>query len=194
VTDIVTPYFVAVMEELGRRLPLTVIFCARTGSRASGWEVALPGTFRSTVLDGLMVARRSPDGTDYHVDPRIFAAVARSRPDVVVSAGFSVPSAYAAAYCRVTGAPFLVYSDGTSVSEAGFGRGRLTARRVLLSLAAGAVALSPPAQGPVRGARRPRRPRLPRAPQHGHHRLPGRSGPPASCARAVPCGSSASGG
>ena len=43
VTDIVTPYMVAVLEELAKRVDLAALFCSRTGSRGGEW--AFDGDF-----------------------------------------------------------------------------------------------------------------------------------------------------
>jgi glycosyltransferase involved in cell wall biosynthesis len=73
------------------------------------------------------------DATDYHLSPRIFAEIARHRPQAVITAGFSVPSAYALAYTALTGAGLVLHSDGTSASEADFSAAQMFARRVLLT-------------------------------------------------------------
>src|SRR5689334_5580873 len=72
VTDIVTPYMVAVFEALARRVRLSVVFCAyESGARGGGWDFGeLP--FRHTVVGGFSIARRGTVGTDYHLSPRIF--------------------------------------------------------------------------------------------------------------------------
>ena len=58
---------------------------------------------------------------------------------MVISGGFSFPSLYAAAYCRVNRARLLVQSDGTTRSEAAISRGQRITRAVLARLAHGAV-------------------------------------------------------
>ena len=143
-TDIVTPYMVVVFEALARQSDLTVVFCSETGTRAMPWAIGdLP--FRHRVVGGLAVRRQHPDATDFYLSPRILREIARARPDGVIAAGFSIPTAYAALWSRVTGRPFAIHSDGTSATERGYGRAQLMARRVLLRRASAAVANSGPA-------------------------------------------------
>ena len=144
VTDIVTPYMAAVFEALSRRSDLTVLFCAQSGSRAMPWAFGeLP--FRHQVIDGLTVRRRNPNGTDYYVSPRILRAIAAARPDGVVTAAFSGPTLYAAAYCTLRRKPLVIHSDGTSTTERRINRAQVLARRALLPRASVVVANSEPA-------------------------------------------------
>jgi glycosyltransferase involved in cell wall biosynthesis len=144
VTDIITPYAVAVHRELARRVNLTVLFCSASGTRGLDWRFdELP--FRHRVIEGLTIRRSHPDATDFYLSPRILWAIGRSRPDVVITGGFSFPSVYAALYCALRGIPLLIHSDGTSASELGLGRLQQGARRVLVPRATGAVANSEPA-------------------------------------------------
>lgn len=129
-TDIPTPYMVAVLGALAQRCDLTVLFCSRSGTRALAWELSeLP--FRHRVIDGLTVRRTDRDAVDLYLSPRIFAALARSRPQAIVSGGFSFPSLYAAAYARLSSAGLVIHSDGTAGSEAAIGRGQRLTRRIL---------------------------------------------------------------
>jgi glycosyltransferase involved in cell wall biosynthesis len=138
-TDIPTPYMLAVLGTLARHCELTAIFCARSGTRAMGWHVPASLPFRYRIAGGFAIRRRTTDNTDIYVSPRILAAVARSRPDVVISGGFSAPSVYAALYCAMSRAGLVIHSDGTSTSEAGYGFGRMTTRRLLARLATAAA-------------------------------------------------------
>ena len=144
VTDVMTPYMVVVFGALAQRAELTVVFCSQSGSRAMPWTFGkLP--FRHEVIDGLTLRRRNPNGTDYHLSPRIFRAIAAARPDGVIVAAFSIPTLYAAAWSRLRGKPFVIHSDGTSLTERSINPGQRVARRVLLRQAAAAVANSTPA-------------------------------------------------
>ena len=60
VTDIVTPYMVAVLGALAERVDLTALFCARTGTRGADWSFAEPFRFRHRVLDGPACAGARP--------------------------------------------------------------------------------------------------------------------------------------
>jgi glycosyltransferase involved in cell wall biosynthesis len=143
ITDIMTPYIAPVFEALAVRCDLTVLFGSRTGSRAMAWPLTSSG-FRHRVVGGLAISRRA-DAADIYPNPALLAELARARPDVVISGGFSFPSLYAGAYCRASGARLLIQSDGTSHSEAGIGRGQQLTRSILARVANGAVANSGPA-------------------------------------------------
>jgi glycosyltransferase involved in cell wall biosynthesis len=138
-TDIPTPYMLAVLSALDRRCDLTAIFCATSGSRAMGWRLPSRLAFRGRVVGGLTIRRRDPNNTDIYLSPRILRAVAQSRPDVVISGGFSAPSLYAALYCAWSRAGLVIHSDGTSTSEASFGLGRRATRALLARLGTAAA-------------------------------------------------------
>jgi glycosyltransferase involved in cell wall biosynthesis len=144
-TDVVTPYIVAVLSELARRVDLTALFCARTGTRSAEWALAEPLPFRHRVLGGVAIPRRKIDGADYYPSPRILRALLAERPDVVISGAFSFPTLFAAAYGRLADARLIIHSDGTSGSERGIGRLQLLARDRLLREASACVANSEPA-------------------------------------------------
>jgi glycosyltransferase involved in cell wall biosynthesis len=137
ITDIMTPYMAPVFEALALRCDLTVLFGSRTGTRGMAWSIDGP-SFRYRVVGGPAISR-SVDAADIYPSPRVMAELRRARPDVVISGGFSFPSLYAAAYCRVNGARLLVQSDGTTRSEAIISRGQRVTRAVLARLAHGAV-------------------------------------------------------
>jgi glycosyltransferase involved in cell wall biosynthesis len=142
-TDIATPYMVAVLDALSHSAELTAVFCAHTGTRGMDWRVQLP--FDHQVVDGLTIRRRTRDATDYYLSPRIVQALHRAHPQSVISGGFSIPSLYAAIYCRTRRIPLLIHSDGTAASEASISAAQLATRRLLRRVAWGAVANSEPA-------------------------------------------------
>jgi glycosyltransferase involved in cell wall biosynthesis len=144
-TDIPTPYMLRVLEALSERLDLTALFCAATGSRAMPWSNGAQNGLKTKVVGGMRIPRGSPNGTDYYLSPRIFRELARLRPDAIVSGGFSFPTLYASAYSSLSRRPFLVYSDGTLISEGGISSAQRRARSLLLKRASGAVAKSAPA-------------------------------------------------
>jgi glycosyltransferase involved in cell wall biosynthesis len=145
VTDIPTPYMLEVLDALAGIVDLTVLFCAQTGSRAMPWSLGGSHRFRHQLIDGLAIRSGAPDRPDYYLSPRILTALGRSRPDAVISAGYSIPTAYAAVYGRLRGSPLIIYSDGTSHYERNLGRHQLLARAVLLRAASACVAKSRPA-------------------------------------------------
>jgi glycogen(starch) synthase len=131
-TDILTPYTVAVLEALGERLDLVALVCASRGSRGADWAFPRPFRFRHRMLEGPAITRRSHDGADLYPDPRIFLALRRERPAAVISGAFSFPSAFAALYRRLFGASLIIHSDGTAHSERNLTAGQRAARSLLL--------------------------------------------------------------
>jgi glycosyltransferase involved in cell wall biosynthesis len=144
-TDIVTPYTVAVLEALGRRVDLTALFCSQTGTRGADWAFEEPFPFRHRVVGGLAVRRRHPDAADLYPSPRILGALVRERPDAIISGAFSFPTLFAALYGRATGSRLIIHSDGTARSERDIGRLQLLARDRLLRAAAVCAGNSEPA-------------------------------------------------
>lgn len=144
-TDIATPYMVAVLAELARRVELTALFCSKTGTRGAAWALPQPLPFRQRVLGGLAIRRRKVDGADLYPTPRILAALVAERPAVVISSAFSFPTLFAAIYGRLASVPLIIHSDGTSSSERNFGRLQLLARDRLLREAFACVGNSEPA-------------------------------------------------
>lgn len=145
VTDIPTPYMLEVLKALGSLVDLTVVFCAETGTRGMPWAAGEELPFEHHVIDGLTRRSGAPDRPDYYLSPRVVGALAKSRPAAVISFGFSIPTVYAAAYCRLRRVPLITYSDGTSEYEASLGRHQMLARAILLRAASACVALSKPA-------------------------------------------------
>lgn len=145
VTDIPTPYMLEVLKALAELVDLTVLFCSPTGSRGLPWRPSESLPFSYRMIDGLTIRSGAPDRPDYYLSPRILAALSSSRPDAVVSAGYSIPTGYAAIHCRLHRSPLIIYSDGTSHYESRLGRHHMIARRVLLHEASACVAKSRPA-------------------------------------------------
>jgi glycosyltransferase involved in cell wall biosynthesis len=131
-TDILTPYMVAVLDALAERLDLVALVCASRGSRGADWAFPRPLRFRHRLLEAPAFRRRSHDGADLYPDPRIFVALRRERPAAVISGAFSFPSAFAALYRRLFGASLIIHSDGTAYSERNLTRTQRAARSLLL--------------------------------------------------------------
>jgi glycosyltransferase involved in cell wall biosynthesis len=150
VTDIVTPYMVAVLEALARKCALTALFCSRTGTRGLAWSLDAGLPFDHEVIEGFALRRRTLDATDYYLSPRLLGALRRGRPEAIISGGYSFPSLYAAAYCRAARVPLLIHSDGTSRSEAALRPEQRVSRRLLAHIAWGAIGNSEPASRRLR--------------------------------------------
>src|SRR3954468_3083974 len=108
-TDIPTPYMVAVFEALSELVDLHVVFCAESSSRGPGGEFGeLP--FSSEVVGGTTIWTEHPDAINYFLSPRIQLAVARRRPEAIISAGYSVPALYANAWAAASRTPLAIQS------------------------------------------------------------------------------------
>jgi glycosyltransferase involved in cell wall biosynthesis len=143
-TDIPTPYIIEVMRELSLRVDLVCLFCAERASRGMNWDFGSRLGFSHFVIGGATVKRQA-DSTDFHISPRIFGRLLRSRPDAIISGGFSIPTLYAYLYCKLSGAKLLIYSDGTSASESKLGWLQRVARTLLVPRVSGFIAKSAPA-------------------------------------------------
>jgi len=137
VTDIMTPYMLAVFDELAGRCELTVLFGSRTGSRAMEWSLGRP-RFDHRVVGGWTIGG-DLDAADVYPNPALLAELWRARPDVTISGGFSFPSLYAAGYRRATGTRVLIHSDGTRRSEVELSTVQRATRALLARAADGAI-------------------------------------------------------
>jgi glycosyltransferase involved in cell wall biosynthesis len=143
-SDIPTPYMIAVLRALAHQVDLTVVFCAQRGSRGADWAFDAELGFRHRVLGGLRLGRGS-DAADRYPTPRILGALIAERPAAVISGAFSFPTMSAAVYSAATGVPFIIHSDGTAYSERGLGHAQRAARRWLVPRTAACVGNSVPA-------------------------------------------------
>lgn len=145
VTDIPTPYMLEALNALAELVDLTVLFCSSTGTRALPWTLSDQLRFDHQVIGGRALRTGAADRPDYYLSPRVLSALAGIRPEAVVSAGYSIPTAYAAIYCRLHRLPLIIYSEGTTRYESNLGRHQMLARSVLLRAASACVAISQPA-------------------------------------------------
>jgi glycosyltransferase involved in cell wall biosynthesis len=141
IADIVTPYMTAVLRALEPLCHLTPLFCAARGSRGFAWKLdGLPR--HAQVLDGFVIRSVDRELPDYYPSPRLLAAIARSRPDVVLSSAYSFPSLYAAAYAMLFRARLIIYCDGTAHSERNINVVQRASRRLLARMSHAAAAKS----------------------------------------------------
>lgn len=141
VTDVPTPYVIALLRALSHKVDLTALFSSDVSTRGLPWQFGDLG-FAHAIVRGSIIRRSDAGGTDYYISPRLLRHLARRRPEIVICAGFSFPTLYAQLYCAVTGARLLIYSDGTSFSERNYSRWQLLARRYLIARTSGLIAKS----------------------------------------------------
>lgn len=131
-TDIPTPYVVAILKELATHVDLTCLFSSDQSTRGMNWQLGNELTFRHQFVGGLVSRRKDSNGIDAYISPRVLWRLCQARPAAIISAGFSFPTMYALIYSWLTGARLLVYSDGTSFSERNYGKMKRLARAVLV--------------------------------------------------------------
>lgn len=141
VTDILTPYTTAVMHELAELVDLTVIFSAPSSARGCDWTFG-ELNFSHLVLGRFAIQRDDPDASDYYLDPRVLWYLARLRPEAVISAGWSIPTWYAALYCLMSRSRLVIQSDGTPLTERQMSGVQRGSRSLLVRLADGFAANS----------------------------------------------------
>ncbi len=129
------------MDELAQLVDLTVIFSTPTSARGCEWIFG-DLNFRHVVIEGLAIKRADPDVSDYYLDPRILAHLARLSPEVIICAGWSVPTWYASLYCTVSGSALVIHSDGTPLTERNMSAVQRGSRSVLVRRADGFAANS----------------------------------------------------
>ena len=138
-TDIITPYTIAVMRELAVLSDLTVLFAAAESGRGQDWKFSdLP--FPHVVVGGLARTRSQADLSDYYFSPRILIELTRCDPDAIIAAGWSFPTYYAALYARSRRRALIIHSDGNAHTEEGIGRLQRLSRRLLIPCADGFAA------------------------------------------------------
>ncbi len=94
VTDIPTPYMLEVLKALAELVDLTVLFCSPTGSRGMPWAPERGAALRAPGDRRADAPKRRAGPSRLLPEPAHSRAPWRSsRPDAVVSAGFSIPTA-----------------------------------------------------------------------------------------------------
>lgn len=148
VTNIFAPYRTPVFTALSRLVDLHVVFCAAMGAGGMPWSRP-PLEFAHTFVESARLrgraarfAGRVNRPAEYYVSPRILTAIAQHRPHAVIAGGYSIPSLYAWIYAAWRGCRRLIFSEGTSRSEAELGTLQRMARRLLLRSADAAIGVS----------------------------------------------------
>jgi glycosyltransferase involved in cell wall biosynthesis len=131
ITNIYAPYRVAAFQELARLVNLEVFFCARRGVGGLNWRIPDDFGFEHRFLD----LRSVGTSRDYYFDPRLLVALHRSRPEVVISPGYSALTFYSALYCFLHHSRLIIISEGTAQSERALSSPQLISRLMLVRLA-----------------------------------------------------------
>lgn len=114
VTNIPAPYRLPIYERLAQAagVQLCVFFCSgREPDRE--WDLAV-AKFQQVYLKERFLAVR---GKFIHCNPDVWSALARFKPDVVITTGFNPTFIAAYLYARWTGARHVAMTDGTDDTE-----------------------------------------------------------------------------
>jgi glycosyltransferase involved in cell wall biosynthesis len=137
-TNIPSPYRLPFLRELSQLHRLHVVFDVRTEVNRH-WEVPDDLGFASSFAGGVTfqyMRRRkdqlSPELRELHVRYGVLTELKRLRPDVVVSLEFGPRSLLALLYCKLTGTPLIIWSEGTMHTEGWVGRAKTILRRFLV--------------------------------------------------------------
>jgi len=144
----IMPYRIPLFQALGERsdLETVVVFSVfRSGERS--WHIDPASlTFPHRVLPGISLHPPKSylsEKRSIHLNPTLFVELVRLRPDVIVAYEFSVPSMTALLYSRITGCPYLVWSECTGISDRHLTRGQRWTRRIIIPRAQGFFGTSP---------------------------------------------------
>ncbi len=134
-TNIPAPYRLPMFQELGRRYEFQVIFDAPSEPNRSWTPPADPG-FHCVYSRGLAIPFRrrahSRDQRWLQLRVDVLPALARFRPDVIVSGEMGPRSLQALLYARLHRIPMLVWWEGTERTEGWVGGWKRRLRRLLV--------------------------------------------------------------
>lgn len=114
VTNIPAPYRIPVLERLARQpgCELHVVYCSGIEPDRA-WQLQ-QGAFQATYLKPRFVTFRS---RYVHINPDVWSALGKVKPDVVITTGFNPTHLLAYAWARLHGAAHVAMTDGTWTSE-----------------------------------------------------------------------------
>ena len=87
------------------------------------------------VMPGVAFRLRKPDYGEFrtvYVNPTLLWHLMRLRPQAVVGYEYSVPAMTAMMYSQVSGCAYVVWTEGTSLTERNLTRGQLWTRRMII--------------------------------------------------------------
>lgn len=152
-TNIPAPYRVPVYDRLAAKLGdnFRVLYLAPTESNRQ-WQLPdlkhehryLKGVTIAGRLAGTLLRRQKADHDDViiHLKLGVIRELRAFKPDVVLTAGFSLPMLAGWLYALGAHAPHIMFSDGWRVSEQGLSWAHRWIRRVVVSTSDGFVGAS----------------------------------------------------
>lgn len=114
VTNIPAPYRIPVLERLASQpgCELHVVYCSGIEPDRA-WQLQ-QGAFETTYLQPRFVTFRS---RYVHINPDVWSALGKARPDVVITTGFNPTHLLAFVWARLHGVAHVAMTDGTWTSE-----------------------------------------------------------------------------
>jgi glycosyltransferase involved in cell wall biosynthesis len=128
-TNVLAPYRMPILRRLAQEFDVTVLCSGAEGNRAHWRGVGTPGLpFEVKWLKGFTytwtkrMAGAELDTRYLHVNPSLFPALIRLRPDAIISDEMGFRSLVALSYGRLYRCPVWVWWGGTRHTEQGIGR------------------------------------------------------------------------
>jgi glycosyltransferase involved in cell wall biosynthesis len=129
----ITPYRIRLFEEIGKTtgVEFTLVLLCRGSNAYPQWSFSLTELpFNAIEVPGFQINVRRTDRIPINL--ALFSLMQRLKPDVVVSAGYSLATFQAALYREVSGKALIIWSEATASSERKFGPVRRLFRRELV--------------------------------------------------------------
>lgn len=128
VTNIPAPYRIPIYERLAslKDCDLQLFYCSGVEPDRA-WQLR-QGDFKKVYLKERFV---SVKGRFIHVNPDVWSALRKARPDVVITTGYNPTHLLAFVYAKCHGVPHVVMTDGTKMSEANYSWVHRLIRRVV---------------------------------------------------------------
>ncbi len=133
----ILPYRIPLFRALAHdsSFDLHVLYCAR---RAWDRHWNLKGealAFEHTVMPGFSLRLRKPEYDEWRtifINPTLLMHLARLRPQVIIGYEYSAPALTAMLYARLSGAGYIVWTEGTPHSERHLTPGQRFTRRLII--------------------------------------------------------------
>lgn len=110
--NVISPHITPVFQALAKKVHLTVLYCAESEDNRSWAEK--PTGFEYQVLSHWSLKLQGKDLFTYFINPGILSALQKLQPDVVVIAGWDLPTyQITAVYCALKHIPYILWSGST---------------------------------------------------------------------------------
>lgn len=145
-TSIIAPYRVPLFNRLAKEdwLDLEVFFC-RTITKDRQWDIPKDMQFKYKILKGTtfsLRARTYYNTRTVYFNLNLLPELIRSKPDIVISQEYSIPSALAYFYCKLFEKRYISWSEGTPLSDTNIDLIQKFLRRIIVSASKSYIACS----------------------------------------------------